>query len=98
MSAYVFTAVAGGTLGLLAGGVLTQLLNWHWIFFVNVPIGVASLLFGRVLIPADAGLGLDRGVDWLGSALITLATGSAIYGIVEATSHGWGSLAMIVPV
>ena len=44
MSAYVFTAVAGGSLGLLAGGVLTQLLNWHWIFFVNLPIGIVAVL------------------------------------------------------
>ena len=43
MSAYVFVAVAGGSLGLLAGGALTQALSWHWIFFVNLPIGVATL-------------------------------------------------------
>ena len=44
MSAYVFIAVAGGSLGLLLGGVLTQALSWHWIFFVNLPIGVATLV------------------------------------------------------
>ena len=43
MSAYVFVAVAGGSLGLLAGGALTQILSWHWIFFVNLPIGVATV-------------------------------------------------------
>ncbi len=47
MSAYVFVAVGGGSIGLLAGGVLTQALNWHWIFFVNVPIGIATLILGR---------------------------------------------------
>jgi EmrB/QacA subfamily drug resistance transporter len=91
MSAYVFTAVAGGSLGLLAGGVLTQLLSWHWIFFVNLPIGVAAVVAGRILIPDDNGLGLSAGIDWLGSILVTLATGIAVYSIVEATSHGWGS-------
>jgi EmrB/QacA subfamily drug resistance transporter len=91
MSAYVFTAVAGGSLGLLAGGVLTQLLSWHWIFFVNLPIGVATIVAGRVLIPADSGRGLREGVDWLGSVLVTLAIGIAVYAIVEATDHGWGS-------
>jgi EmrB/QacA subfamily drug resistance transporter len=91
MSAYMFTAVAGGSLGLLAGGVLTQLLSWHWIFFVNLPIGVVAVIAGRILIPADKGLGLSQGVDWLGSALVTFAIGTAVYAIVEATSHGWGS-------
>ena len=55
MSAYVFVAVAGGSLGLLAGGALTQALSWHWIFFVNLPIGVATFLLGTALIPADRG-------------------------------------------
>ncbi len=95
MSAYVFTAVAGGSLGLLAGGLLTQLLSWHWIFFVNLPIGAVALLAGRVLIPRDRGLGLDQGVDWLGSLLVTLAIGIAVYAIIEATSHGWGSAQVI---
>src|SRR5580704_6514532 len=50
MSAYVFVAVGGGSVGLLAGGVLTQGLNWHWIFFVNVPIGVATVIVGALLL------------------------------------------------
>src|SRR5581483_7999853 len=54
MSAYVFVAVAGGSLGLLVGGVLTQILSWHWIFFVNLPIGLATIALGQALIPADA--------------------------------------------
>ena len=95
MSAYVFTAVAGGSLGLLAGGVLTQLLSWHWIFFVNLPIGALAIVAGRMLIPEDRGAGLGEGVDWLGSVLVTLAIGIAVYSIVEATSHGWGSAQVI---
>jgi EmrB/QacA subfamily drug resistance transporter len=91
MSAYVFTAVAGGSLGLLAGGALTQLLNWHWIFFVNLPIGLIAIFAGRALIPNDNGLGIRQGVDWLGSILVTLAIGIAVYAIIEATTHGWGS-------
>ena len=71
MSAYVFIAVAGGSLGLLAGGVLTEALSWHWIFFVNLPIGAATFALGQRLIPRDKGLGLDNGVDWLGSVLVT---------------------------
>ena len=89
MSAYVFVSVAGGSLGLLAGGLLTQALSWHWVFFVNLPIGVATFLLARALIRADRGLGLDRGVDWVGSVLVTASLMSAIYAIVEATNHGW---------
>jgi EmrB/QacA subfamily drug resistance transporter len=91
MSAYVFVAVAGGSLGLLAGGALTQALSWHWIFFVNLPIGVATFALGKALIPADRGAGLAGGVDWLGSLLVTVSLMTAVYAIVQATSHGWGS-------
>jgi EmrB/QacA subfamily drug resistance transporter len=89
MSAYVFVSVAGGSLGLLAGGLLTQALSWHWVFFVNLPIGVVTFALGRALIRADAGLGLEHGVDWLGSLLVTASLMSAIYSIVAATTHGW---------
>jgi EmrB/QacA subfamily drug resistance transporter len=91
MSGYVFVSVAGGSLGLLAGGILTQALSWHWVFFVNLPIGLATLALGRALIRADSGLGLEHGVDWLGSLLVTASLMSAIYAIVEVTSHGWTS-------
>jgi EmrB/QacA subfamily drug resistance transporter len=91
MSAYVFTAVAGGSLGLLAGGVLTEALSWHWIFFVNLPIGLATMALARVLIPRDEGRGLGERVDYLGSALVTTSLMAAVYAIVQATSHGWGS-------
>src|SRR3954463_6528755 len=50
MGAYVFVSVAGGSLGLLAGGVLTQALSWHWVFFVNLPVGIATFAAGRVIM------------------------------------------------
>jgi MFS family permease len=90
MSAYVFVAVAGGSLGLLAGGALTQALSWHWIFFVNLPIGAATIVLGQLLIPRDHGLGLGHGVDWLGSVLVTGSLMTAIYAIIQVTGHGWG--------
>ena len=89
MSAYVFVSVAGGSIGLLAGGLLTQALSWHWVFFVNIPIGVATVALGHALIRGDKGLGLGHGVDWVGSVLVTASLMSAIYAIVEATSHSW---------
>jgi EmrB/QacA subfamily drug resistance transporter len=91
MSAYVFVAVAGGSLGLLAGGALTQALNWHWIFFVNLPIGAITIALGRALIPADQLTAVRGRVDWLGSVLVTTSLMAAIYAIVQASSHGWGS-------
>src|SRR6266511_4315485 len=48
---YTFVAVAGGSIGLLAGGVLTEVINWHWIFFVNLPIGIATALLAIRLVP-----------------------------------------------
>ena len=95
MSAYVFVSVAGGSLGLLVGGVLTQALSWHWVFFVNLPIGVATFLLGQRFIRADSGLGLEHGVDWLGSILVTASLMGFIYAIVQATTHGWISTQVV---
>jgi EmrB/QacA subfamily drug resistance transporter len=91
MSAYVFVSVAGGSLGLLAGGLITEALSWHWVFFVNLPIGLVVFAVGRAFIRADRGLGLEHGVDWLGSLLVTASLMGAIYAIVGATTHGWTS-------
>jgi MFS family permease len=95
MGGYVFVSVAGGSLGLLAGGLLTQTLSWNWVFFVNIPIGLATLAAGKALIRSDKGLGLAHGVDWVGSALVTGSLMSGIYGIVEVTTYGWGSTQVI---
>jgi EmrB/QacA subfamily drug resistance transporter len=91
MSAYVFVAVAGGSLGLLAGGALTQVLSWHWIFFVNLPIGAATIALGRVLIPADEARAERGRIDWLGALLVTASLMTAIYAIVQASDYGWTS-------
>ena len=89
MSAYIFVAVGGGSIGLLVGGILTQALSWHWIFFINVPIGVFTFVFGRILIRENVGLGIRTGVDVPGSVLITLALMVGIYAISTATEFGW---------
>src|SRR3954463_8699847 len=65
MGAYVFVSVAGGSLGLLAGGLLTEALSWHWVFFVNLPVGIATFAAGRAIMRADRGRGLEHRVDWL---------------------------------
>ncbi len=88
MGMYAFVSAGGGSIGLLAGGVLTQSLDWHWIFFVNVPIGLLAFALGKVLIVENEGIGLSGGVDWLGSALITLATMLGAFAIVKSTEYG----------
>jgi EmrB/QacA subfamily drug resistance transporter len=88
---FSFVASAGASIGLLGGGVLTQALNWHWIFFVNVPIGIAAVIFARRLVPDDVGIGMDKGADAPGAALITGSLMLAVYTIVQTSSHGWGS-------
>ncbi|HLI33208.1 MAG TPA: MFS transporter [Solirubrobacteraceae bacterium] len=97
MGTYMLVSVAGGSLGLLAGGLLTQALSWHWIFFVNLPIGLATLLLGAALIPDDAGARSKAGIDWLGSLLVTASMMSAIYAIVRASTHGWASGEVLDP-
>ncbi len=91
MSVYTFIVSSGGSIGLLAGGSLTEALNWHWIFFINLPIGAAAFLLGRVLIEESPAPGLRRGVDWLGALLMTGATMLVVYAIVKAGEFGWGS-------
>jgi EmrB/QacA subfamily drug resistance transporter len=89
---YAFVASAGGAVGLLAGGVLTQLIDWHWIFFVNVPIGLVTAVLASRLIPADKGIGLARGADLPGAALVTSALMLGVYTIVKpAAEQGWGA-------
>ncbi|MHB8241237.1 MAG: MFS transporter [Solirubrobacteraceae bacterium] len=88
MGLYAFVSAGGGSIGLLAGGALTQSLDWHWIFFVNVPIGIIALLLGRVLIEENEGIGLAGGVDVAGSALITLATMLGAFAIVKSSEYG----------
>jgi EmrB/QacA subfamily drug resistance transporter len=86
-----FVASAGASIGLLLGGVLTQGVSWHWIFFVNVPIGIAAFVVASRLLELDHGLGLRAGADALGAVLVTAALMLGVYTIVGIEGHGWGS-------
>jgi len=89
---YAFVASAGGSVGLLAGGVLTQSINWHWIFFINVPIGIATAALVLRLLDRDAGIGFGRGADVPGAVLITSSLMLGVYTIVKpAADYGWGA-------
>jgi EmrB/QacA subfamily drug resistance transporter len=88
---YTFVAVAGGSIGLIVGGVLTQAINWHWIFFVNLPIGVATALAALRLVDGREGIGLGKGADIPGAVLLTGGLMLGVYTILEVEQQGWGS-------
>jgi EmrB/QacA subfamily drug resistance transporter len=89
---YAFVASAGGAVGLLAGGVITQAINWHWIFFINVPVGIATAMAIVRLLERDEGIGLSEGADVPGAVLITSALMLGVYTIVKpAAENGWGA-------
>ena len=92
IGAYGFVASAGGSVGLLAGGILTQSINWHWIFFINIPIGIVTAVLATRLIERDKGIGMGDGADIPGAVLITSALMLGVYTIVKpAAEDGWGS-------
>jgi EmrB/QacA subfamily drug resistance transporter len=87
---YAFVASAGGAVGLLAGGILTQAINWHWIFFVNLPIGIVTAVLAVRFVPGDQGAGLRRGADVAGALLITGAMMLGVFTVVKpASQDGW---------
>jgi EmrB/QacA subfamily drug resistance transporter len=88
---YGFVASAGGSIGLLAGGALTQAINWHWIFFVNVPVGVATALLAIRFVEDRPGIGLGKGADLAGAALLTAGLMLGVYAILGVEDHGWGA-------
>jgi EmrB/QacA subfamily drug resistance transporter len=88
---YSFVAAAGGGVGLLAGGIITQAINWHWIFFVNLPIGVLTAFAASRLLASDQGLGIRQGADLPGALLLVSSLMLGVYTIVKASDYGWGS-------
>jgi EmrB/QacA subfamily drug resistance transporter len=88
---YGFVASAGGSIGLLLGGALTQAISWHWIFIINLPIGLATAYGALRLVEGRPGIGLKEGADIPGAALITSSLMLGVYTILGITEHGWGS-------
>ena len=87
---FAFVASAGAAAGLLAGGILTQVLNWHWIFFVNLPVGAATAIAAIRVIERDRGAGYRAGADVPGALLITASMMLGVFTIVDpAAQQGW---------
>ncbi|MEV0177188.1 MFS transporter [Streptomyces sp. NPDC050803] len=92
IAVFSFTGAAGASIGQVLGGVLTDALNWHWIFFINLPIGLATLAIAVRVLPGDRGLGLRAGADVLGATLVTAGLMLGIYTVVKVESYGWTSV------
>ena len=91
-------AGAGSALGVILGGVLTSDVGWRWVFAINVPIGIALLIAIPLVTPARRPQGTSgRGLDIPGAVLVTGGTGAAIYGLINAGSHGWAAVSTVLP-
>src|SRR5499427_8052711 len=88
---FSFVASAGAAVGLLAGGLITEAVSWHWIFFVNLPIGVATAALAYRMLDTDRGIGIGEGADVAGAVMVTAALMLGVYTIVQTSDHGLGS-------
>jgi EmrB/QacA subfamily drug resistance transporter len=89
MGVFGFVASGGGSIGVLLGGILTDVLDWHWIFLVNVPIGVAVVVLSLRLLPGDRGAAAAGRLDVAGAVTVTAALMLAVYAIVNGNEVGW---------
>ncbi|CAG4920574.1 MFS transporter [Paraburkholderia gardini] len=92
MGVYGFVCAGGGSIGVLLGGLLTNVLSWHWIFLVNLPIGIAVYGLSLALLPAGRGQQQTGRVDVAGAASVTASLMLAVYAIVNGNEAGWMSL------
>lgn len=86
---FSFTGAAGASLGSVLGGVLTDALSWNWIFFINLPIGLAVIALAIRALPDERGAGLAAGADVLGAVLVTGGLMLGIYTVVKVEEYGW---------
>ena len=91
MGVYGFVCSGGGSIGALLGGLLVNSFDWHWIFLVNIPIGIAVIALSLSLVPAAKQAGADRHLDVGGAITVTAALMLAIYAIVNGNEAGWAS-------
>src|SRR5438309_1312790 len=91
MGVFGFVAAGGGSIGVLLGGILTDVLNWHWIFLVNVPIGAAVCVLSLRLLPAARGPAFSGRLDVAGAVTVTVSLMLAVYAIVNGNQKGWTS-------
>jgi MFS family permease len=91
MGVFGFVAAGGGTVGVLLGGILTDLLTWHWIFLVNIPVGIAVFALCVNLLPGTRGPAGEGRLDVAGAVTVTGALMLAVYAIVNGNSNGWTS-------
>src|SRR5207247_654050 len=91
MGVFGFVASGGGSIGVLLGGILTDTLDWHWIFLVNFPIGILVVLLSLRLLPAASGFVGERRLDVVGAVTVTASLMLAVYAIVNGNDKGWTS-------
>jgi EmrB/QacA subfamily drug resistance transporter len=91
MGVFGFVASGGGSIGVLLGGILTDTLNWHWIFLVNLPIGIAVFVFCLRLLPGGRGHMAGGRLDVAGAVTVTVSLMIAVYAIVNGNEVGWGT-------
>jgi len=93
---YGFVASAGGSIGLLLGGVLTDAISWHWIFLINLPIGIAVAYMAKRLVANPDGIGLSEGADFPGAFLLTSSLMLGVFTILQIDKWGWGDTRTLV--
>jgi len=93
---YGFVASAGGSIGLLLGGVLTEAISWHWIFMINLPIGIGVAYMATRLVANPEGIGLSEGADFPGAALITISLMLGVFTILKVVEWGWTDTRILV--
>jgi EmrB/QacA subfamily drug resistance transporter len=93
---FSFTASAGGSVGLLLGGAITQTLGWHWAFLVNLPIGVTTIVLGQRVIVAPPGIGWRNGADVIGAVAITASLMLGVYAVVQVPIDGIASPSILI--
>ena len=96
MSVWAAIAVGGGAVGLLLGGILIDAFSWPWIFFVNIPVGIAVFVASLRLVPESKDERAHKSFDLAGAATVTAGLLVLVYAIVKAQDKGWGSAHTLV--